>query len=229
MQLFYTDNVAEEFTLPPDESKHIIKVLRKEKGELVNFTDGKGNHLIAEIINSDLKKLRVRVINQIKKKKNHNYFLHIAISPTKNMNRLEWFLEKSTEIGIDEISILICDRSERKKINIDRCKRILLSSMKQSLKYHLPKINESISFNKFMKKEFSGNKYIAYCLEKRNQLKDEKIEKNNLILIGPEGDFSPKEIEISKKNNYKSVSLGNNRLRTETAGVIANSTINLIF
>ena len=165
MQLFYTNNSETEFTLPSQESKHITKVLRKKEGDTLHFTDGKGNLLIAEITNSDQRKTRVKLIDKIIQEKQHNYYLHIAIAPTKNMDRFEWFLEKATEIGIDEITPIICDHSERKVVKTERGNRILLSAMKQSLKHHLPKLNEAISFKDFIKQDFEGKKYIAHCEE----------------------------------------------------------------
>ena len=227
MQLFFTENTENEFTISSEESKHITRVLRKKEGDILNFTDGKGNLLVSEITNSDTRKTRVKVIEKIKKEKGHDYYLHIAIAPTKNMDRFEWFLEKATEIGIDEITPIICDRSERKVIKTERCNRILLSAMKQSLKYHLPKLNKAISFTDFIKRDFDGSKYIAHCEEgEKTELRKEKKEKRTLILIGPEGDFSPNEIKKSFTNKYKAVSLGNSRLRTETAGVVSVTTIN---
>jgi 16S rRNA (uracil1498-N3)-methyltransferase len=229
MQLFYTNNSETEFTLPSEESKHITKVLRKKEGDTLHFTDGKGNLLIAEITNSDQRKTRVKLIDKIIQEKQHNYYLHIAIAPTKNMDRFEWFLEKATEIGIDEITPIICDHSERKKVKIERGNRILLSAMKQSLKYHLPKLNEAISFKDFIKGDFDGSKYLAHCEDgKKLDLKTVSKTEKTLILIGPEGDFSPTEIEKAFKNKYKSVSLGNSRLKTETAGLVAVTTISNI-
>ena len=162
------------------------------------------------------------------KEKQHNYHLHIAIAPTKNMDRYEWFLEKATEIGIDEITPIICEHSERKVITTERCNRILLSAMKQSLKYHLPKLNEAITLKDFLKQDFEGNKYIAHCEEgNKTELRTEIKEERTLILIGPEGDFSPTEIEMALQNQFKAVSLGTSRLRTETAGLVAVHTINI--
>ena len=228
MQLFFTENTNDEFILPSQESKHITKVLRKKEGENINFTDGKGNLIIAEITTSDIRKTRVKVIEKIEKEKQHNYYLHIAISPTKNIDRFEWFLEKSCEIGIDEITPIICERSERKIIKEERSNRILLSAMKQSLKYHLPKLNEGTSFKDFIQQEFDGSKYIAHC-EEQQKTELRKVPKNNrtLILIGPEGDFSPTEIAIALKNKFKSIELITSRLRTETAAIVAVHTINI--
>lgn len=229
MQLFFTENTNDKFILPAEESKHITKVLRKKEGDNLNFTDGKGHLLIAEITNSDTRKTQVRIIEKYPKEKQHHYYLHIAIAPTKNMDRFEWFLEKSCEIGIDEITPIICERSERKVVKTERCNRILLSAMKQSLKYHLPKLNEAISLKNFLQKDFGGGKYIAHCENgEKKELRKEKIENKTLVLIGPEGDFSPKEIEKSEHYNFTPISLGNSRLRTETAGIVAVNTISII-
>ena len=228
MQLFFTENTNDEFILPSEESKHITKVLRKKEGDKINFTDGKGNLIIAEITTSDIRKTRVKVIEKIEKEKQHNYYLHIAISPTKNIDRFEWFLEKSCEIGIDEITPIICERSERKIVKTERCNKILLSAMKQSLKYHLPKLNEGTSFKDFIKQDFEGSKYIAHCDKgEKTELRKEKKGNRILILIGPEGDFYLTEIEKSIQHNFNPISLGNSRLRTETAAIVAVHTINI--
>ena len=227
MQLFYLESPENEIILSSEESKHATKVLRKKEGDVLNFTDGKGNFYKAEITVADNRKCRLQIVSSEQKPKQHNYHLHIAIAPTKNMDRFEWFLEKATEIGIDEITPIICSRSERKVVKTERGNRILISAMKQSLKYHLPKLNEVISLNDFIKQDYEGTKYIAHC-EKSNklELKNEKLEEQTLILIGPEGDFSPTEIEMALKKNFKAVSLGTSRLRTETAGIVAVHTIN---
>tara|TARA_B100000700_G_C14980318_1_gene826057 strand:+ start:374 stop:1066 length:693 start_codon:yes stop_codon:yes gene_type:complete len=228
MQLFFTENTENKFTISSQESKHITRVLRKKEGDILNFTDGKGNLLIAKIISSDIKKIEVKVIDKSKKEKKHNYYLHIAISPTKKIDRFEWFLEKATEIGIDEITPIICDHSERKFLKKERCDKILISAMKQSLKFHKPTLNEAISFTEFIKKKFDENKYIAHC--KDNEKLDFKTlskTERYLILIGPEGDFSKNEIKTSLKNNFQSISLSTSRLRTETAAIVAVNTVNL--
>jgi 16S rRNA (uracil1498-N3)-methyltransferase len=228
MQLFFTNNTENEFTLSSEESKHICKVLRKKDGDTLNFTDGKGNLLIAKIMTADSRKTRVSIVEKQQKEKQHNYYLHIAIAPTKNMDRFEWFLEKACEIGIDEITPIICSRSERKVLKTERCNRILLSAMKQSLKFHLPKLNEAITLKDFLKQDFEGAKYIAHCEEEnKTELRKERKEQRTLILIGPEGDFSPNEIEMALQNQFKAVSLGKTRLRTETAGIVAVHTLNL--
>jgi len=228
MQLFYLENPEKEIILSAEESKHATKVLRKKEGDILNFTDGKGAFYKAEITVADTRKCRLEIVSSEQKPKQHNYYLHIAIAPTKNMDRYEWFLEKATEIGIDEITPIICSHSERKVIKTERCNRILLSAMKQSLKFHLPKLNEAISLKDFLKQDFKGNKYIAHCEDgKKVALRTEDKVAKTTILIGPEGDFSPNEIEMALQNQFKAVSLGTSRLRTETAGLVAVHTINL--
>ena len=229
MQLFFLEKPKEKIILNTEESKHAIKVLRKKNGDILNFTDGKGSLYKAKINIADSKKCRLKIISSKQKEKQHNYHLHIAIAPTKNMDRFEWFLEKATEIGIDEITPIICSNSERKVIKPERGNRILLSAMKQSLKYHLPKLNEVTSFKNFIKQDFEGAKYIAHCEDgKKNELRTISKTGRTLILIGPEGDFSPREIELAWQNQFKAVNLGRSRLRTETAGIIATHTINII-
>ncbi len=229
MQLFYLEDPKDEIILSAEESKHATKVLRKKEGDILNFTDGKGNLYKAEITIADTRKCRLTILSSEQKEKQHNYHVHIAIAPTKNMDRFEWFLEKATEIGIDEITPIICSRSERKIIKKERGSRILLSAMKQSLKYHLPKLNEAVSLTNFLERNFDGEKYIAHCENgEKKDLKTINKTENTIILIGPEGDFSPKEIELALENQFKAVNLATNRLRTETAGIIAVHTINII-
>mgnify|MGYP001203093202 CR=1 FL=1 len=228
MQLFFSEITDNRVNFSLDERKHLTKVLRKKVGDELSVIDGKGYLYIVRITSLEKNSSQIEIIRKEKKEKTHNYYLHIAIAPTKNISRFEWFLEKATEIGIDEITPIICQRSERKKINIDRCKRILISSIKQSIKYHLPKLNEPIDFNDFIKQKLEGDKLIAHCLNKDQNRLDKSINKKSNILIGPEGDFSEKEIEIAEKNNFKSITLGSSRFRTETAGIIATHSINLI-
>lgn len=228
MQLFFLENPNEKIVLSTDESKHISKVLRKNTKDILNFTDGKGNLFIGEITNSKERNIQIKITNKEVKKKQHDYYLHIAIAPPKNIDRFEWFLEKATEIGIDEITPIICERSERKIIKKERGKRILVSAIKQSLKYHLPKLNETIKFKDFINQEFIGSKYIAHCnYKQKKELKNIENIKKTLILIGPEGDFTEKEIKTALENQFHSISLGESRLRTETAAIIAVHTINI--
>ena len=228
MQLFFSEINDNKVSFSSEENKHITKVLRKKINDSLAIIDGKGFLYTGKIINQNKNISEIKIIKKEKREKTHNYYLHIAIAPTKNISRFEWFLEKATEIGIDEITPLICHRSERKKINKDRCKRILISSIKQSLKYHLPKLNDPIFFNDFITQKLDGDRFIAHCLNKDKIKLNKSIDKKSNILIGPEGDFSEKEIALAIKNNFQSLSLGKSRLRTETAGVIATHSLNFL-
>jgi 16S rRNA (uracil1498-N3)-methyltransferase len=232
MQLFYNSDIKSTdtiFQFDKEESKHIIKVLRKRGGDIIHITNGKGSLFHSEITLESEKKCEVRII-KIDAFEARKYNLHIAIAPTKMNDRLEWFLEKATEIGIDEISLILCDHSERKTFKIDRAEKIIQAAMKQSNQFYLPKINEPISFNEFITKETDSLKFIAHCEEDKKDLFKNGFQPNQniLILIGPEGDFSTKEITLALKNNFIPVSLGNTRLRTETAGIVACHTVALI-
>lgn len=232
MQLFYNPkilSVASQFTFDKTESRHIIRVLRKKKGDTVFITNGLGQLITAEILIANDKKCLVVITKIENKRKYWNYYLHVAIAPTKSIDRFEWFLEKATEIGIDEITPVICEHSERKVIKRDRLEKIIQSAGKQSLKFHFPKLNEPINFKKFLNSDFNGQLFVAHCQETdRKLLKSElKVSKNITLLIGPEGDFSSKEIQQSLEHKFIPVSLGESRLRTETAGIVAVNTVAL--
>ena len=229
MQLFFSEITDNRVNFSSDEKKHLTKVLRKKIGDEISVIDGKGYLYMARITSLEKNSSQIEIIKKEEKEKSHDYYLHIAIAPTKNINRFEWFLEKATEIGIDEITPIICQRSERKKININRCKRILISSIKQSLKYHLPKLNEPIDFNDFAKQKLEGDKFIAHCLNKDKIKLDKSIKNRCTVLIGPEGDFTENEINYALEKSFKATTLGNSRLRTETAGIIAAHSVNLQF
>jgi 16S rRNA (uracil1498-N3)-methyltransferase len=228
MQLFFCNNFDNEIKLSNEESRHAIKVLRKDIGDKIYFTNGKGLFVTGEIKSIDKLQAIVKILSKERKLKSHDYILHVGIAPTKNIDRFEWFLEKATEIGIDEITPIICERSERKVIKLERCKRILKSAMKQSLKFHLPKINNPTKFRELITDKNYSNKYIAHCNKENTvYLKDQKVSEDTLILIGPEGDFSMSETNYAIENNFKEISLGKDRYRTETAGVISTHIINL--
>ncbi|PIF30431.1 16S rRNA (uracil1498-N3)-methyltransferase [Flavobacterium sp. 9] len=225
MQLFYNpdiDETTETFSFDKEESRHIIKVLRKKDSDILHVTNGLGLLFETEITLASDNKCIVEVLS-IKKSPEPKYRLHLAVAPTKMNDRFEWFLEKATEIGIQEITPIICDRSERKVINIERFEKIILSAMKQSNETYLPKLNEAISFKEFVKQQNEGLQLIAHCEETdKKSLKDVlKPNENVTLLIGPEGDFSEKEIVLALENNFQPVTLGNTRLRTETAAVVA--------
>lgn len=225
MQLFYNPNITEtttEFSFDKEESRHIVKVLRKSVGDTLNITNGKGYLFTAEITIPDIKKCMVNIVSKMLQPK-REYSLHLAVAPTKMNDRYEWFLEKATEIGIDSITPIICDHSERKVIKTERFEKILQSATKQSLNCYLPKLNDTIAFKDFIKQDFKGVLFIAHCEETdRKSLKQQlKSQTDITILIGPEGDFSVKEIETALQNNFIPVTLGETRLRTETAAVVA--------
>ena len=232
MQLFYNSeikNTDTSFVFDKEESKHIVKVLRKKESDKIFITNGLGFLFISEISLASDKKCEVKIL-EIQEFEKPKYNLHIAVAPTKMNDRLEWFLEKATEIGIQEITPIICEHSERKVYKIDRAEKIIQSAMKQSNQFYLPKINEPVSFKEFISNTKSENKFIAHCIEtERKQLKESvNPSENYVILIGPEGDFSENEIELALANNYKAVLLGNTRLRTETAALVACHTVALI-
>ena len=230
MQLFYVPNISgDEILLNETESKHAIRVLRLQNGNRVQVIDGTGGFYEAEITDANQKKCRLSVLKSQLEFGKKDFHLHIAIAPTKNIDRFEWFLEKATEIGIGEITPLLTSHSERKTINIERLEKILVSAMKQSLKAYLPKLNEITPIKHLIVNNKSKSKYIAYCDDiQKIHLKDAVIRgQDTLILIGPEGDFSPEEVNLAVENGFKVVSLGTARLRTETAGIIACNIVNL--
>lgn len=225
MQLFYNPTInetTESFTFDREESKHIIKVLRKKDGNILFVTNGLGYLFKTEITLASDSKCTVQMVS-FEKSTPSNFKLHLAVAPTKMNDRYEWFLEKATEIGIQEITPIICDRSERKVINTDRFEKIILSAMKQSNELYLPKLNPAISFKEFIKQQNEGLQLIAHCEETDKKTLKSVIQPNTnvTVLIGPEGDFSEKEIALALEQKYIPVSLGNTRLRTETAAVVA--------
>ena len=225
MQLFYNPEITEntsQFSFSKEESRHIVKVLRKTINDKLQITNGKGWLFMAQINSADIKKCVATIVaKDLKAKRKYN--LHLAVAPTKMNDRYEWFLEKATEIGIDSITPIICDHSERKIIKPERFEKILQSAMKQSLNCYLPKLNEAITFKNFISQKFNGDLFIAHCEEAhRKSLKNELKAKHDItILIGPEGDFSVKEIEMAIQNKFIPVTLGETRLRTETAAIVA--------
>ncbi len=226
MQLFYNSDItatANEFTFDKIESKHIVKVLRKKVGDILQITNGKGFLFKAKVDIAHEKKCTVSIIHVIEKPKTRLYKLHIAIAPTKNNDRFEWFLEKATEIGIDEITPIICDRSERKILKIERMQKIIESACKQSLKYHFPKLHKPSTFKEFIEGQSTPQLFIAHCddQEKKSLLSQLTGATDITILIGPEGDFSLTEIKIAIDRGYIPIHLGESRLRTETAGIVA--------
>jgi 16S rRNA (uracil1498-N3)-methyltransferase len=232
MQLFYSSEIKTDmpfFVFSKEESKHIIKVLRKKNDEILFVTNGLGVLFKTKISLASDSRCTVTIIGFDYFKK-QNYHLHLAVAPTKMNDRFEWFLEKATEIGVHEITPIICDNSERKVVKVERFDKIILAAMKQSNQYFLPKLNPQISVKEFIKEKRNGQKYIAHCANGTKTELKELVKPDGIItiLIGPEGDFSPKEIALASENKYIGVTLGNTRLRTETAALVACHTVVLI-
>lgn len=228
MHIFYTPFLQSgEIVLNEEESKHCIRVLRLKEQDIVYLIDGVGGFYNARITDANPKKCKVLVYQKYKEYGKRNYQITIAIAPTKNIERFEWFLEKATEIGIDRIIPIICHQSERKVIKPERLNKILIEAIKQSKQAYLPVLEEIRSFSSIIKETTFDKKLIAYCTEEQKLNLKNALEPgdNTLILIGPEGDFSSDEINIAFKNGFRGISLGNNRLRTETAGVVACQTV----
>lgn len=232
MQLFYTENiVGQQAILDVEETKH-LQVLRKTVGEEIHLVNGKGGLFTARIEALNKRETLLHILEE-ENTPPPNRSLHIAMAPPKNINRFEWFLEKATEIGIQEITPLIVARSERRKLRSDRLKKILLSAMKQANRRYLPKLNELTTFDTFISSERWQHpelvKYMGHC-EAGDKVKiwdNYEAEKDVLVLIGPEGDFAPSEIEQAQQLGFQGIDLGNVRLRTETAGIVVAHTIQL--
>ena len=223
MQLFFGEISNNTVVLQTDEARHAAKVLRKQLGDTIEVIDGRGSLYVAKIINITKNKLEAQVLKAEHDFGAISYDLHVAIAPTKNIDRFEWFLEKATELGITAIHPIITHNSERTVIKPDRLERVLLSATKQSLKGRIPKLLPLLPFNEFIKKEFAGDKFLAHCVEdQKNEFVNVlDVSKPTLVCIGPEGDFSPTEIQAAIGSGFKPVSFGNSRMRTETAGVFA--------
>ena len=230
MLLFYAPDIATNQQLPDTEAHHCLKVLRMKTGDVVRITDGKGNFYNAEIAETGLKRCMVNLLETIPQPPLWKGTIEIAIAPTKNTDRMEWFAEKATEIGIDKITFLRCRFSERKEISTERIRKIMVSAMKQSEKAQLPALQEITCFNDFVRQDFEGQKFIAHCQSVEKSLLSQVYRKNEnvLILIGPEGDFSEEEIMLAQEHGFTSVSLGASRLRTETAALTACQTVHII-
>lgn len=218
------------YTLNPEESKHCVRVLRLTEGEAVSLVDGCGNWYNGIITLADAKGCRVECREKLKNYGRRNFRLHLAVAPTKNIDRTEWMLEKCTEMGIDEITMLNTCHSERKVVKDERLEKVVVAAMKQSLKAYLPQLNPMVGFKSFIASCRETHKFIAHCNEGEKKRLDELYCPGNdvVILIGPEGDFSEEEVEIARKSGFVPVSLGESRLRTETAGMVACHSINFM-
>lgn len=231
MHIFYTPDInSDTYILSEEESKHCIKVLRFQKGSVLNLVDGKGGFYDAIVEEPHPKRTKIKILRVHKNYGLRNHYLHIAIAPTKNIERLEWFLEKATEIGIDEITPIICERSERREVKTERLNKVITTAVKQSIKAFHPKLNDPQSFTDIILKTKHTNKFIAHCVEsKKFSIKDQfKPDSDYLVMIGPEGDFTPSEIDSAMSHKFKPISLGDSRLRTETAALEACFEINFL-
>ena len=228
--MFYCPDILHSFTLSEEESQHAVRVLRLQTGDELELVDGAGGYYKAVISNPHPKHCEFVIKETFTEFGKRDYRLHIAIAPTKNIERLEWFIEKCTEIGIDEITPVICRFSERKIIKPERLEKIIVSAAKQSLKAYFPILNPMCSFRDFIQQTTVSQKFIAHCYEQDKQLLQRVYQKSfdAVILIGPEGDFSPEEVQAAIQHRFLPVSLGSSRLRTETAGVVACHTVSLI-
>lgn len=230
MHVFYTPDIQKRNELPEEEAQHCTRVLRLSTGDEITLTDGKGNFYQAEITAASNKRCVVSIRETVFQEPLWSCHLHIAMAPTKNMDRNEWFAEKATEIGFDELTFLNCRYSERKVIKNERIEKILISAIKQSLKARLPKLNGMMDFDKFIAQDFEGQKFIAHCYEGEKPLLKNvlKAGEDSLVLIGPEGDFSEEEVKKAIERGFVPISLGKSRLRTETAALVACHTLNLL-
>lgn len=235
MQLFYTPAINPQhptFMLSEEESKHAIRVLRLTEGEKIHLIDGRGGLYETEIIDPHPKRTTLRVLSVKEDFGKISYEIHMAVAPTKNIDRIEWFLEKATEIGLTSYTPIICEHSERKDVKVERLEKVAIAAVKQSLKAYLPKINPAITFTKFIQESYAVDytKGIAHCvdLEKKYITSTFKPNGKYLILIGPEGDFSEKEISQAIEAGFVPLSLGEARLRTETAALASVLEVSLL-
>ena len=229
MHLFYAPDIELINELPAEEAAHALRVLRLKAGDELTLTDGKGCFYRAEIAVADHKHCLLNILETIPQPVLWNGHLHLALAPTKNMDRIEWLAEKATEIGLDELTFLNCRYSERKVVKLERIEKIVVSAVKQSLKARMPKLNELTDFAKFVRQPFQGQKFIAHCYPgDKTLLKDCLLPNQDaLVLIGPEGDFSEEEVQLAISQGFQPISLGASRLRTETAALVAVHLMNL--
>lgn len=230
MHVFYAPDIESTLLLPEEESHHAVRVLRLQVGDTVQVVDGKGGVFQATIAVADAKKCLLNSLEAMGQVKGRSYSLHIAIAPTKNMDRLEWFTEKAAEIGIDEITPIYCRFSERKNLKTDRLQRILVSAMKQSIQPTLTRLHEPCSFKELVASSQADVKCIAHCHEAEKQFLAHAVQPGQkiLVMIGPEGDFSEEEVAMALDAGFVPVSLGESRLRVETAAIVACHTVSLV-
>ncbi|MCD8293431.1 MAG: 16S rRNA (uracil(1498)-N(3))-methyltransferase [Prevotellaceae bacterium] len=229
MHLFYTPDIETRNELPQEEAVHAARVLRLQRGDEVTLTDGRGNFYLARIADATAKRCTVEVLERRPQAPLWTGHLHIALAPTKNMERVEWLVEKATEIGVDEITFLECRFSERRAVKQERVAKILIAAAKQSLKARLPRLGGMVPFDTFIQRAFTGQRFIAHCHEGEKPLLQTCLRQGGdaLVLIGPEGDFSEEEVAAALARGFTPVSLGRSRLRTETAALVACHLMNM--
>lgn len=231
MQIFYTPDIEDDlYILNEEESRHSAKVLRLQKGDIIHLVDGRGTFYTAEIIEPHPKKTSLKILTRQAAYGKRNHYLHLAVAPTKNIERFEWFLEKATEIGIDEITPVICDRSERKEVKTERLNKIITAAVKQSVKAYHPRLNEPVKLKSFLSTVVAAQKFVAHCNPGEKSALSNILtrETSYAVLIGPEGDFSPGEVSLSTENGFVPVTFGESRLRTETAALEACFEVNFL-
>lgn len=227
VRLFYVPDAGEANELPEEEVAHAVRVLRMAEGDEMVLADGKGTFYNAVVTETNKRHCYYKILEVLPQEKGWTNHVHIAMAPTKNMDRTEWFAEKATEIGFDEMTFLNCRFSERRNINMERIEKIVVSALKQSHKAEMPVLNDMVKFEDFVKRPFSGAKFICHCYEEPDLddkilLRDALLETDDaVVLVGPEGDFSIDEVKLAIENGFRSVSLGTSRLRTETAALVA--------
>lgn len=233
MHLFYTPEIQlrdETYLLSEEESKHCIKVLRLKLNDQITLINGAGGWFEAEIIDAHPKRTLVKILSLVQNFNQRNHYLHIAIAPPKNIERMEWFLEKATEIGIDEITPILCAHSERKDLNIERLFKRITAAMKQSIKAYHPKLNALTPFSDFIQKVDTKQRFIAHCMDGEKVYLKNALQLSSpvTIVIGPEGDFSSKEVQMAIQQGFAPISFGEARLRTETAALTACFEVNFL-
>ncbi len=231
MHLFYTPDLRSEiYVLSEDESKHCTRVLRLQQGDTIYLVDGIGGLYTAIIQDANQKKCQLQVIEKQMEYGKLPYSTHIAVAPTKNIDRMEWFVEKAVEIGVSEITFLLCEHSERRNLKLDRLEKIAVSAMKQSQKGYLPRLHDLTPYNRFIQKSLPSHTFIAHLEDDATKSIKEhyRYGQPHCILIGPEGDFSPGEIAAAYQAGIQPVTLGTSRLRTETAALVACHTLHVL-
>jgi 16S rRNA (uracil1498-N3)-methyltransferase len=221
--IFYTPDIdGLQYTLNEEESTHAVRALRLKAGDLITLVDGRGSRYLARITETNHKQCKTEIVEHQAEYGKRPYRLHIGIAPTKNIDRFEWFIEKATEIGIDEITPLLCEHSERKQVNTERLQRVMIAAMKQSQKAYLPQLCKMVAFAEWLKTQNTEHRYIAHCNESNRTLLQTAYQpkQDAVIAIGPEGDFSMKELTQALNDGFTGITLGESRLRTETAGVV---------